>query len=374
MNSQVESGYLVLADISGYTGFLADTELDHAHEILGELIGLISDSLTSVLTLAEVEGDAVFVYAPASRMVRGETVMELVEKTFADFRDRRDTMQRGTTCTCRACQAIPTLDLKFITHFGSFILNMVAGRLKPVGSDINLIHRLLKNSVTEATGWSAYALYTDQALKQMELAPDGMRTTIERYERLGEVVAHSSDLDEQYRQAVASRHYELNDETAFAVVKRSFGVAPPILWEWINDLEKRSRWMEGTVWKKATPSGSRTSVGGINHCHHGSGVSIERILDWKPFEYTTTKSKMGPLEFTMSFRFIPEGDGTRLEERVRIDGPLPGPLLPGLTRLLVRRVIKIEAAWDRLEQRIAAEPQASVSHADSVLQSDRVLS
>ena len=36
--SPVESGYLLLADISGYTAFLAQTELEHANEILSDLL------------------------------------------------------------------------------------------------------------------------------------------------------------------------------------------------------------------------------------------------------------------------------------------------------------------------------------------------
>lgn len=37
--SSIEHGYLVLADISGYTSFLVQTELDHAQEILSDLPG-----------------------------------------------------------------------------------------------------------------------------------------------------------------------------------------------------------------------------------------------------------------------------------------------------------------------------------------------
>ncbi len=41
MENKTQHGYLVLADISGYTSFLAKTELEHAHEILTELLNLI---------------------------------------------------------------------------------------------------------------------------------------------------------------------------------------------------------------------------------------------------------------------------------------------------------------------------------------------
>ena len=48
----VGEGYLVLADVSGYTGFLAGIELEHASGILAELIQEMLDGLTPPLELA----------------------------------------------------------------------------------------------------------------------------------------------------------------------------------------------------------------------------------------------------------------------------------------------------------------------------------
>ncbi|HET6272120.1 MAG TPA: DUF2652 domain-containing protein, partial [Bacteroidota bacterium] len=64
MRSNVEQGYLVLADISGFTPFVAESELDHSQAILSEILKIIIRNLTPVLTIAEVEGDAVFGYVP----------------------------------------------------------------------------------------------------------------------------------------------------------------------------------------------------------------------------------------------------------------------------------------------------------------------
>lgn len=38
MTSETEHGYLILADISGYTSYLAQVELEHAQEILTDLL------------------------------------------------------------------------------------------------------------------------------------------------------------------------------------------------------------------------------------------------------------------------------------------------------------------------------------------------
>jgi len=59
MTETVQQGLLVLADISGYTAFLARVELDHSHDILADLLGLVTDGLCPPLALAKLEGDAV---------------------------------------------------------------------------------------------------------------------------------------------------------------------------------------------------------------------------------------------------------------------------------------------------------------------------
>ena len=81
MATIAQHGYLLLADISGYTAYLATVEHDHAQEILTELLGIIVDRLKTVLAVSAVDGDAVFAYAPEAKLVRGELLLELVEAT-----------------------------------------------------------------------------------------------------------------------------------------------------------------------------------------------------------------------------------------------------------------------------------------------------
>src|SRR3990172_11805920 len=121
MDAKTQHGYLVLADISGYTSFVAATELEHAHELLTELLELILSRFMPTLTLSKLEGDGVFAYVPEAKLRRGETLLELIEATYVAFRDRREAVRRRTTCDCNACRAIPTLDLKFIAHHGDYI-------------------------------------------------------------------------------------------------------------------------------------------------------------------------------------------------------------------------------------------------------------
>ena len=49
MEQKPQHGYLVLADISGYTLYLAGVELDHAQGVLADLLETIVASFKSLL-------------------------------------------------------------------------------------------------------------------------------------------------------------------------------------------------------------------------------------------------------------------------------------------------------------------------------------
>ena len=287
MESKTQHGYLVLGDISGFTSFMAATELEHAHDILSELLELIVQHLTPTFTLVELEGDAVYVCAPENSIPQGETVLELFQSTYVAFKDRVEAIRRNTTCTCNACRLIPTLDLKFITSCGNYILQSVAGTSKPIGSDVNLVHRLAKNHVAETTGWHAYALFTETTLKHMGLDPKGMHEQIENYEHLGEIKTYSVDLLAYYQEFVAARRVFVKPDAADFCVTLDIAAPPPVLWDYLNDPRKKMLW---DLQHKFTADkiDGRRGAGMQNHCIHGDNSErIQTVLDWRPFEYFT---------------------------------------------------------------------------------------
>jgi hypothetical protein len=103
----------------------------------------------------------------------------------------------ATSCDCDACRRIPSLGLKFLAHHGSFVEHDVAGQRELVGADVILIHRLLKNSITESTGLRGYALLTDACSRYLGIDTDStsMREHRESYEHIGDVAAHVLDLE-----------------------------------------------------------------------------------------------------------------------------------------------------------------------------------
>ena len=96
--AETRHGYLVLADISGYTGYLAQVELEHAQEILTDLLECIVEKFKTALTISTLEGDAVFANVDEADIPRPESLLELIETTYVEFRRRRDSSLRSTTC------------------------------------------------------------------------------------------------------------------------------------------------------------------------------------------------------------------------------------------------------------------------------------
>lgn len=148
-DQRTRRGYLLLADISGYTAFLVGTELEHANAIVHELTALIRERLSPPMRFVKLEGDAVFCYADETSFEEGERLIELIETCYFDFTNRLLDMQRGTTCRCAACASIGSLDLKFVAHYGTYALSVDSDREDLAGPDVILVHRLLKNTVGE---------------------------------------------------------------------------------------------------------------------------------------------------------------------------------------------------------------------------------
>ncbi|HJR81738.1 MAG TPA: DUF2652 domain-containing protein [Anaerolineales bacterium] len=204
MERKTQTGYLVLADISGYTSFVAQTEIEHADMALSFLLETIIEKLSSLLTISKLEGDAVFAYIEESKLEEAQSLLELIDNTYMAFREKALALYAGATCPCRACRALPTLDLKFMVHHGDFIVQQVAGIRDLMGTDVNLVHRLAKNRVAESTGWKGYALFTNQGLARIQADKESFVQQTESYEHLGEVKTYIMDMHARYEEMKGS--------------------------------------------------------------------------------------------------------------------------------------------------------------------------
>ena len=204
MERKTQTGYLVLADISGYTSYVAQTEIEHADMALSYLLETLVEKLSSLLVICQLEGDAVFAYLEESKLEEAKSLLELIDQTYLAFREKALALYAGATCPCRACKALPTLDLKFMVHHGDYVIQQLAGVHQLLGTDVNLIHRLAKNRVTESTGWKGYALFTDQVMKRMQHSKDNFFKQSESYEHLGDVDVYCMDMHVRYQEMKAS--------------------------------------------------------------------------------------------------------------------------------------------------------------------------
>ncbi len=204
MERKTQTGYLVLADISGYTSYVAKTEIEHADIALSHLLETIVQNLSIHLTISKLEGDAVFAYVEESMLQEGKSLLELIDHTYLAFRDMALHLYEQTNCPCQACKSVPALDLKFILHHGDFIVQQVAGIKDLLGTDVNLIHRLSKNHVSESTGWKGYALFTNQGMEHLQTDKASFIQQTESYEHLGEVETYVRDMHVRYQEMKAS--------------------------------------------------------------------------------------------------------------------------------------------------------------------------
>ena len=282
----------LIADISGYTGYLADVELDHAQDILADLIGAVVTALRPNFRLAKLEGDAAFTFATTER-IDGSMLLDTIERCYFGFRRRRRDVRQATSCECNACARIPDLDLKFVVHHGAAIQQKVAGRQELLGSDVIVAHRLLKNDVVETLGIRAYALISQACIDASDLDPAalGMRPHTETYDRIGDVHAWAHDLERRWQEEEGRARVLVSPGDAILTVSVPTIVPPQVAWEFLTTPGQRMTWQpwvtEVTI-KGAT--GGRRGLGSANHCLHGKDAVIEEILDWRPYDYVTDRT------------------------------------------------------------------------------------
>jgi hypothetical protein len=315
-----QAACFLIADISGYTGYLADVELDHAQDILADLMGTVVSALRPGFRLAKLEGDAAFMYAPGDA-IDGSMLLDTVERCYLGFRRRRRDVRQATSCDCNACARIPDLDLKFVVHQGQAIVQRVAGRQELLGPDVIIVHRLLKNDVVETLGLAAYALFTEASIEAAGLDPVQLafRPITQSYDRIGDVPAWAHDLERRWQEEEARQRVFVAPE--HAVVNLSVPtIAPPqVAWEFLTTPGQRMSWQPWVTEVREQPAGGRRGPGSANHCRHGKDAVIEEILDWRPYDYVTDRTILdtpsGPLKVLHTVEFEPTTEGTLIHIR-----------------------------------------------------------
>ena len=151
-----------MPDISGFTKFVNSTELEHGIHIISELLEILIDNTTNDLQLAEIEGDSLFMFT--TKIPNYQQLITQTTKMLEAFHKHTRSYESKRICSCGSCRTTTNLELKFLVHYGDLAFIRVKDFVKPYGSDVIKIHRLLKNNVPV----NEYILFTNDAYELYE--------------------------------------------------------------------------------------------------------------------------------------------------------------------------------------------------------------
>jgi hypothetical protein len=204
--------YLLLADISGYTGFLNGVEEAHGvdfssgipagYEVLGALLDAVVQGVQPDFEIAKLEGDAVFAVAPAAELDgHGNAVLNHLRAVFRAFYVAREHGKRKSDHVCVACPVVGSLNLKMVLHRGQTVRQTVGSNPELLGPAVNVAHRLLKNSIQSRLGYGAYLFVSDAAAAALGLTGLGVEH-LEDYPDAGRVQGRVIEVGENSPEAV----------------------------------------------------------------------------------------------------------------------------------------------------------------------------
>ena len=275
------NGTLVLADISGYTKYMAGVEHEHSIEILGELIETIANSFDGRLSIDQLEGDALC----ATTERTDPEVVGWLHETFGLFHNRLRDIRELSTCPCRACASAGDLGLKFIVHRGAFSRQQIGRQVQLYGNDVNLVHRLAKNTVP----LREYVFATRDTLDGWPAeAREGYVSAPQHYD-VGAVDAAYADLEPVKRKALADRIVEVTPAQSKLTLSYRFAASPDRVWRILMDPNARRRIL-GVPRVDLIPGAKGSLLGAEFHCRHGKdleGKSVFRVTGCEVPDFVT---------------------------------------------------------------------------------------
>ena len=238
-------GLLFIPDISGFTRFVNESEIEHSRVIIQELLeGLINANQLG-LEISEIEGDAILFYKFGESPDLKELYKQ-VEKMFCAFHRNLIAYEHRRFCQCKACISAINLTLKIITHYGEFTSYNVKNFSKLIGKDIIVAHQLLKNEIKQHEYW----LVTKSLLQDNSPADftQWMKwNSSAKKTDSGEVSFHYTQLS-QLKNAIPPEpllKLELSNKAKMISISKEYETDIITLFHASGDFNYRSRWQEG---------------------------------------------------------------------------------------------------------------------------------
>ena len=321
MSSKAEKGFLVVADISGYTRFLAETELEHANGIVKDLFDSMLPTFKNSVTISKFMGDAIFGHAENIAYEKSQFMIDFAKRVYNNFSDKKDIIKINTDCTCNACKHMDELDLKIFIHHGQYMVQKINDSEELLGSDVNTIFRLMKNNVVQETGIEAYLLVTESAVKAMELEFDSASdlSGSEKYEHVGEINYLIENLFDNWQESKKTVKYFIkeDDPLLFDELSKEFCVNADIAFLMYTKPEWRKVNLHADKIEMFNTKGSKQGPGSSFHCHHGDEVSKIEITDWNPGQYISLKIALPyGLSLRGTYEFVDTDNGCIMKLRL----------------------------------------------------------
>jgi hypothetical protein len=285
--------------------------------VLKALLELLIDHTKPPLVISRLAGDAVISYGAQGQLPAGQTFLELIENTYIAFRRAIDLMVMNNTCDCNACRNINSLDLKFFVHHGTFGVDRLGGHDEMVGADVIVLHRMLKNRVTEKTGLRAYTLLSDAAVRALGIESfcEKMFQHEEEYEHLGKVSLWVQDMESVWRERKDSLKLDIPPDQVLYAITIDLPLPPERAWDYVTQMEFRAMLTGADIRDLRNRNAGRIGPGSVYRCYHGGNKYTNQIvLEWQPFEYYTTEnqSAIPGITFLLRIELAKAGDGTKV--------------------------------------------------------------
>jgi hypothetical protein len=238
-------GLLFIPDISGFTRFIQETEIEHSRLIIQELLETLITCNEIGLQISEIEGDAILFYR-FGEPPQLDHIYKQVEKMFVTFHRNLIAYNEHKYCQCKACLSAVGLTLKVITHYGEFAGYNVQNFNKLIGKDVIVAHQLLKNDIDQHEYW----LVTDQLLGHNVAPHTDTRlqwNSAAKETESGVIPFHYATLSrlKERLEPEPTLHFDVTVKKKVISLTQEYDVDIIRLFHASGDFNYRSAWMEG---------------------------------------------------------------------------------------------------------------------------------
>ncbi len=305
---------LFMPDISGFTNFVKSVEIEHSKHIISELLETLLAVNPLKMSLAEIEGDALFYYFEDTEVSKSDLI-DHVRQIYLAFHHKVKVFESQRICQCGACHSTVNLKLKFVAHYGPSNFIEIQNTKKPYGPDAIAVHRLLKNQIDS----DEYILITEKLEESLvsKLSELEWKQASEQYdvENINYSFAEISSWQSQVKETDSLVEEIPNGK----LVDLSIDIdqSTNIIYEYLSNFELKKKWIDEV---KIQYKKDRVNQAGTKHVCviDGKNIQFETIKPTNDnkeiLTYGEVTNDVPLFKEIKSFYFLePQNKGTKLK-------------------------------------------------------------